>query len=168
MRVWRADKVTRPSLAPPARHPLFLALGNVSAEAHVLATLQRIPAAALQDALLVLPFAAIPSLFTFLDLFARRGQNMPLTCRVLAFMLRTHHKQIVASRLMRPMLEEVRVSLRRALMEQKDRVGYNLAALRVVGMRVREGAEREYFVDGEPTKAADDSPTRKRGFIDVA
>ena len=168
MRVWRAAKAGQPSLAPPQRHPLFLALNNISAEAHVLATLQRIPAAALQDALLVLPFATIPSLFTFLNLFAQHGQNMPLTCRLLTFMLKTHHKQIVASKLMRPMLEEVRGNVRRALSQQKDMVGYNLAALRVVGMRVREGSERDFFVDGEDANGAEDTRTKKRGFIDIA
>ena len=167
MRAYDAAKVNQPSLAPPARHPLFVAQGNISAETHVLATLQKIPAAALQDALLVLSFAIVPALFTFLDLFARHGQNIPLTCRILAFMLKTHHKQIVASKMMRPMLEAVRGSLRAALGKQKDVVGYNLAALRVIGMRVKEGSEREFFVDGQDTEVSEKGVT-KRGFVDVA
>ncbi|KAI9828771.1 MAG: hypothetical protein M1832_001876 [Thelocarpon impressellum] len=168
MTAWSAAKATRPSLAPPARHPLFLALGDISAEAHVLATLQKVPAAALQDALLVLPFAAVPALFTFLDLFAQRGQNVPLTCRILAFMLKTHHKQIIASKMMRPMLEAVRSSLREALGRQKDIVGYNLAALRVIEMRVTEGSEREFFVDGDGVADEDEKGRKKRAFVDVA
>ena len=37
--------------------------------------------------------------------------NVPLTCRVLFFMLRVHHKQIVASRTMRTSLERIREGL---------------------------------------------------------
>ncbi len=53
-----------------------------------------------------------PMLFTFLNVFAMRSMNMPLTCRILFFMLKTHHKQIVASRTMRAMLDGIRLSLR--------------------------------------------------------
>jgi U3 small nucleolar RNA-associated protein 12 len=174
MREYATNKITNPSLAAPARHPLFLANGNISAEAHVLATLQKIPAASLQDALLVLPFAAVPSLFTFLDLFAQQGQNIPLTCRVLAFMLKVHHKQIVASKTMRPMLDAVRVHLRAALRMQKDMVGYNLAALKVISMRIKEGVEKDFFIDGEELEGRldalgiDGKGVKKRAFVDVA
>jgi U3 small nucleolar RNA-associated protein 12 len=111
MKEWEEAKVTQPNMAPPPRNPLFMALGGISAEAHVLNTLQKIQAAALQDALLVLSFSMIPSLFTFLNIFATKAMNIPLTCRILFFMLKTHHRQIVASKTMRPMLDGIRVSL---------------------------------------------------------
>ncbi|RAL58094.1 hypothetical protein DID88_009811 [Monilinia fructigena] len=46
--------------APPARNLLFMALGNISAERHVLNTFQKIKAAALHDALLVLHSQLFP------------------------------------------------------------------------------------------------------------
>ncbi|KAI9845784.1 MAG: hypothetical protein M1838_001545 [Thelocarpon superellum] len=170
MRAWTVAKDTQPLLGAPTRHPQYLALNNISAEAYLLSTLQKIPAAALQDALLVLPFAAVPKLFAFLNIFAQRAMNMPLTCRILTFMLKTHHKQIVASKMMRPMLEEVRGSVRTALSTQKNMLGYNLAALRVIGMRAREAAERDFVDDDLEREQAvvNESMTRKRGFVDVA
>ena len=54
------------------------------------------------------------------EIWADRQWDMPLTCRVLFFMLKTHHKQIVASRTMRSMLDDIRQNLRSALQEQKD------------------------------------------------
>jgi U3 small nucleolar RNA-associated protein 12 len=51
MREWADAKATQSNLAPPARH-LFMALGNISAEEHVLNVVQKIKAPALQDALL--------------------------------------------------------------------------------------------------------------------
>ncbi len=170
MQEWATAKVTQPKLAAPARNPLFLALSGISAETHVLNVLQRIKAAALQDALLVLPFSAIPMLFTFLNLFASRSMNIPLTCRILFFMLKTHHRQIVASRTMRSMLDSIRGNLRQALKKQKDEMGYNIAALRVIGNQVQAKGVKNY-VDEEAWDEEDkknQETQRKRGFVHVS
>ncbi|OAA64313.1 small nucleolar ribonucleoprotein complex subunit [Niveomyces insectorum RCEF 264] len=155
---------------PPQRHIVFAARGNISAEQHVLGVLQAIPAAALHDALLVLPFAQVPALFTFLDRFAAQAMNMPLTCRVLFFLLKTHHRQIVANRTMRAMLDKLRAHLRAALQGQKDEMGHNLAALRVVGQQVREQGEKTYVDETWEAAAAAAAAlsTRKRTFVHVA
>ncbi|KAI9845800.1 MAG: hypothetical protein M1837_004480 [Sclerophora amabilis] len=172
------------SLAPPQRNPIFLAPGpGTTAQSYVRSVLERIPAAALHDALLVLPFSAVPALFTFLDIFAAEGTNVPLTCRILFFMLRTHHAQIVASKTMRSMLESVRGALRTALVRQKDTCGFNLAALRVVGARVAEsnvkgfvGDENDDDHEGDEDAERDGRGVmekggrkkKKREFVDVA
>jgi U3 small nucleolar RNA-associated protein 12 len=163
---WEIAKASQPNIAPPARNPLFMALGGISAEVHVLTVLQRVKAAALQDALLVLPFATIPMLFTFLNIFATRLMNIPLTCRVLFFMLKTHHRQIIASRTMRIMLDGIRSNLRLALKKQKDEMGYNLAAMRVIGSQVKERGVKDY-VD-EDTWEEDSGSQKKRGFVQVS
>ncbi|KAI9753646.1 MAG: Protein transport protein S9 plasma membrane t-SNARE [Chaenotheca gracillima] len=164
-------------LAPPQRNPIFLALGpNTTAESYVLSTLEKISAAALQDALLVLPFSILPTLFTFLDIFATNRMNVPLTCRILFFMLRTHHAQIVASKTMRPLLESVRAGLRTSLVKQKDTCGFNLAALRILGQRVGEsgvvGMVGDELDDEEEDGANALGPMakgrKKRNFVDVA
>ncbi len=163
---WEVARSTQPSIALPSRNPLFIALGGISAEAHVLTVLQSIKAAALQDALLVLPFATVPALFTFLNIFATKSMNIQLTCRILFFMLKTHHSQIVASKTMKPMLEGIRGNLRKALKRQKDEMGYNLAALKVIGAQMNENTV-DYVdhaaLDGDETRSL-----RKRGFVEVA
>ena len=168
MREYDIAKSTNPSVAPPPRNPIFLAHNNMSAEAYVLTIVTRIPAAALQDALLVLPFSQVSALFTFLAIWAEKGWSLPLTCRVLFFMLKTHHKQIVASKDLRALLEGVRGGLRKALAEQKDLMGFNLAALRIIGSRVRESENRSFIV--EPENGIEElgkGKKKKRGFIDV-
>lgn len=144
VRDWRKVKAANPNAAAPDRNPVYLALNNVSAEQHVLNTVQKIPAAALQDALLVLPFSKLSALFTFLNIWADREWNVPLTCRVLFFILKTHHRQIVASKMMRPMLDSIRVSLRRVLARQKDEMGFNLSALQFIGNQIREQSTTDY------------------------
>lgn len=167
MQQWAIEKEANPNTAQPPRNPIFMAYGNISAEQHVMSILQRIKAAALHDALLVLPFSTIPMLFTFIQLFASKSMNIPLTCRILFFMLKTHHKQIVASKAMRLMLDGIRASLRKSLQKQKDEMGFNLAALRVVGNQVAEKGTSNY-VDEETWVEGDAKMQKKRGFVQVS
>ena len=163
-------KATQPNLALPQRDPIFLAYNHISAEAHLLNVVQKIKAAALQDALLVLPFDKVSSLFTFLRIWAERQWNMPLTCRILFFMLKTHHKQLVASKSLRPMLDGIREQLRGALQAQKDEMGFNLAALRFVGRRMGEMGRKQYVDEAvwEEEEEVIEKGKKKRGFVDVA
>lgn len=166
MREWEAAKATQPNTAPPPRNPLYMALGGISAEAHVLSVLQKIQAAALQDALLVLPFSMVPSLFAFINIFLARSMNVPLAFRILNFMLKIHHRQMVASKTMRPMLDGIRVNLRQSLNSQKKEIGFNLAALRVISTRTKDTGAKD-FVD-EATWEKDEKGPKKRGFVQVA
>jgi U3 small nucleolar RNA-associated protein 12 len=170
MREWQAVKARNPNAAPPQRNALYLAFGNISAERHVLNVVQKIPAASLQDALLVLPFSKLGALFTFLEIWTSRQWETPLTCRVLFFMLKTHHRQIVSSKMMRPMLDRIRTALRQVLAAQKDEMGFNLAALHFIGAQVREKSSKDYVDEEtwEEQQLAKHSSGTKRGFISVA
>lgn len=167
---WTKAKALKPNIAPPDRDPIYLAFGNISAEQHLLNVIQKIKVAALQDALLVLPFHLVTALFKFLRIWTEREWNMPLTCRILFFMLKTYHRQIVASKTMRPMLDEIRQHLRKALQHQKDEMGFNLAALKFVGGRIREKGSKDYIDEAvwEEEEEAKKGGKRKRGFLDVA
>lgn len=166
VREWEELRQANSNVAPPQRNPIFMALGGISAEVHVMNTLQRIKASALHDALLVLPFSAVPLLFTFINIFAIRAMNISLTCRILFFMLKTHHKQIVASKTMRAMLDGIRANLRQALKKQKDEMGYNIAALKIVGMQIQEKSIKDY-VD-ETWDEEDGHEAKKRAFVQVS
>lgn len=167
---WKRMKASQPKLAPPDRDLTFRAFGDISAEVHVLNVIQKVQPAALQDALLVLPFDKVTSLFTFLQLWAAKRWNMPLTCRVLFFMLKTYHSQIVASKTMRPMLDGIRQHVRKALQQQKDEMGFNLAALKFVGHQVQERGTKNYVDEArwEEEEARIEKGRKKRAFIDIA
>ncbi|EFW15328.1 hypothetical protein D8B26_008111 [Coccidioides posadasii str. Silveira] len=169
LREFNERKASNPKVAPPSRNPLYLAYGNVSAEKYLLNTIQKIPAAFLQDALLVLPFSQLPALFTFLNIWASKEWDIPLTCRILFFTLKTHHRQIVASKMMRPMLDDIRGNLRRVLSKQKDEMGYNLAALQFIGGQVRDKGKSDY-IDEEMWEQEEQQQrgVKKRQFITVA
>ncbi|EEP81905.1 conserved hypothetical protein [Uncinocarpus reesii 1704] len=169
IREYNERKTSNPKAAPPSRNPLYLAYGNISAEKYLLNTIQKIPAASLQDALLVLPFSKLPALFTFLNIWAGKEWDIPLTCRILFFILKTHHRQIVASKMMRPMLDGIRGNLRRVLSKQKDEMGYNLAALQFIGGQVRDKSRSDY-VDEELWEQEEQQQrgVKKRQFVTVA
>lgn len=168
VREYESAKLSQPNVVPPPRNPIYLAHGGISSEKYLLQVFQRIKAAALQDALLVLPFDKIPPLFTFLCIWVERRWNMPLTCRILFFMLKTHHKQIITSRSMRVLLEKFRVELRSALQFQKDEMGFNLAALRFIGKRQENMGKGDYIDEERWDEEEKSRGKKKRAFVDVA
>jgi U3 small nucleolar RNA-associated protein 12 len=170
IREYEKAKLANPKTAIPQRNPVFLANANVSASSYVLNTFQKIPSASLQDALLVLSFSQLPNLFTFLALWASEGRAVPLTCRVLFFIVKTHQRQIVSSRLLRGQLGDIRDQLRKTLHAQKSELGYNLAGLRILGRRVGELGESGFVDDMEVMEenARKKGDGRKRTFVNVA
>ena len=145
MRAYERDKETNAALAPPQRNPMFLALGNVSAEQYVLSTLRKIPTPALNDALLVLPFSTLPNLFTFLAIFLQRRMQPELAWRVTYFLLQAHMPQIIASRGMREVLEVAFEAYEAWVEEERRVVGFNLAGLGVLGREARESGGGGYI-----------------------
>lgn len=154
--------------APPQRHPL-LAMRDVSAPAHLLSVFAAIPNAALQDALLLLPFSILPDLFEFIEIWIWREMNVHLSCRVLFFLIRVHHSQIVSSRELRGRLEGLKGKLRRVLQGAKEVMGFNLAATRMLGVRVGESGVRTIEdVDAAAGVGMPHGTGKKRAFVNVA
>lgn len=151
--------------APPARHPIYLANGNISASTYLLNIVQKLPPQHLTDSLLLLSFSQLPALFTFLTIFAEEQRNIPLVCRILNFMLKVHNRQIVSSRLMRVELERLREKLRAGLEKSRREMGFNLAGLRVLTRRMTD--EGPGFVD-ENVDEEPETKGKKRTFVNIA
>ncbi|BFZ53696.1 beta transducin [Savitreella phatthalungensis] len=152
MREYEREKLARPALGQPQRHPILVALGNIASERHVLNTVRGVKASQIEAALLVLPFDRIITLLRFCDIWAQNGWDIALTTRIIVFLLRNFHQQIVANRLMRSMLDSVRGHLRLALNRERDLLGYNLAALRFVKQEMRYDGVTEFADVQEPSK----------------
>lgn len=69
----------------------------------------------------------------------------------MVFLLKTHHRQIVAHRALRTSLIPLRNHLRDVLLKQKEMVGYNLAALRYM-KRQDEAARTASFLEENITE----------------
>jgi len=145
----KSKKTSGLDLPPPARHRLlshaFESGEEVDANAYVLKVAVKILPAQLDDALLVLPFDFVISLMKYLDYWASKEWNTPLVAKILFFLLRNYHSQIVANRVMRSTLISLRNHLRTALRRQKVTIGYNIAGLNHVKSRIEEKMTSELY-----------------------
>ncbi|PWN22325.1 WD40 repeat-like protein [Microstroma glucosiphilum] len=141
-------------------------------ELYVLKVVEKILPAQLDDALLTLPFDKVLSLMRYLAAWAHMNLSIALLSRILFFLLRTHHAQIVSNAVMRSTLVELQGSLKQNLRRQKIMVGYNLVGLRELKKQDEQGRvaalyEKEGFEGSEEEmrrRAAEEGGgvTRKR------
>ncbi|KAG2369907.1 WD40-repeat-containing domain protein [Suillus spraguei] len=165
----QAGSLEATGMQPPPRNPI-LAAYDLEPEAYVLRVVEKISSAALHDALLVLPFDKVISLMRYLDLWAQKGWNISLVSRILFFLLKIHHHQIVTNRVMRTTLIPLRVHLRKSLRREKDAIGYNLVALqhlrrRTEAERTAQFYEEEDFDEEKVRAKIAEGKKRKRVFI---
>ncbi|RKP12799.1 WD40-repeat-containing domain protein [Piptocephalis cylindrospora] len=167
-RAYREMEVKMPgAAAPPNPHVLLAHMGNnVTPEQYVLKVVEKVKLSELEEALLVIPFDKAISLLGYLDLWAVRGWNVTLTSRILVFLLKTYHRQIVSNRMMRPLLDSIRGRLRTSLQRQKDMMGFNLAGLTHMRRDIEAKSTAEFF-DEDAIQQAKDDQTKKRKFVTV-
>lgn len=134
-------------LQPPPRNPI-LAAYDLTPDAYVLRVVEKVQSTALQDALLVLPFGKVVSLMAYLNIWAQKEWNIPLVSRITFFLLKIHHHQIVANRVMRTTLIPLRKHLRAALQRQKDVISYNLAALQYIRRKNESERTAQFYEEG--------------------
>ncbi|EGP87272.1 uncharacterized protein MYCGRDRAFT_93412 [Zymoseptoria tritici IPO323] len=169
MRGYERDKLRNAKMAVPQRNPIFLALGNISAEEHVLRILRRVPAPALNDALLVIPFSTLPTLFTFLGIFLQKRMQPELAWRITYFMLQAHMTQIVASKQLKGILTDVYEAYEQWQEEEQRVMGFNLAGLEIMSREAREIETDMGYVD-EPVEEDRglEKGRKKRAFASMA
>jgi len=91
---------------------------------------------------------------------------MPLVSRIIFFLLKTHHHQIAANRVMRTTLIPLRKHLRSALQQQKELLGYNLAALQYIKRKNDSDRIAQFYeeeeMDEEKVKARLAEPKKRK------
>ncbi|CAG8625852.1 1091_t:CDS:10, partial [Cetraspora pellucida] len=152
---------------PPKPNPILAALGNLTGDQYVLRTIEKIRSSELEEALLVLPFNKVISLFQYLDLWAKKEWNVVLTCRITFHLLKVHHDQIVANRLIKPRLNSLKTHIRAALKRHKDLLGYNLAALKYIKRDWESNNTAEFFDDIPKNEEMNSGSLTKRKFINL-
>ncbi|KAG4303529.1 hypothetical protein PCK1_000047 [Pneumocystis canis] len=160
MKEYEEAKKKIDGLKNPARDPIFVANGNISAEEYVMNVLERVHLSHLEDALLVLPFKNVIDMLIFIDFWAKKGWNIQLICRILFILLKVHHHQIVANKSMRSILDSIRSKLREELQSQKDMIGYNLAALKYIRQNWEIYHTKEFFNEEEYKKQLENGKKR--------
>ncbi|WFD35664.1 beta transducin [Malassezia cuniculi] len=142
-----------PRAGPIPTHPMIAAafgpdsMEEPDAAKYVLRVVEKILPAHLEDALLVLPFDRVVSLMRYVDTWVAHEWNVALAARVLFFLLRTYHAQIVSNRVLRTNLVDLRRHLQGTLNKQKTMIGFNLAALRYIRQQEISRRTTELFED---------------------
>lgn len=88
-----------------------------------------------------------------------------LVSRVLFYIVKSHHNQIVANRMMRPMLDSIRFHLRTQLQRQKDIMGYNRAALTYLQQDWRSRNTSEFLDENTDMDKKTGDDEKKRKFV---
>lgn len=126
----------------------------------ILYILRQIKAPELEQALLLLPFQLVQRLLDYLSRLLEEGVEVELCWRCVVFVLRIHHTQIVANRTLITTLEKLRSRLRDRLLEYRDLLGFNLAALGHLKRQVEE--DKNAYVIDLPTDQEDGSRKKKK------
>ncbi|POV98975.1 hypothetical protein PSHT_13791 [Puccinia striiformis] len=150
------DQATAKKLAPPSRNPIFSAFNNISAHAYVLKVVEKVPRPALEDALLVLPFAQVTMLLTHIDHWITKGWSIPLVCRILFFILRTHESQITATNSLKTSINSIQKKLSNRLTKQREMVGYNVEAIKFLNQCLETQHQTKRFYDDDDLKPIDE------------
>lgn len=136
--------------AAAEKNPLMMGLDGAD---YVLRRLAEIPSGHLEQALMLLPFHHAASLLRFAATLIERGRRVELCAHCVFFLLRLHHAQIAAAAHGNEFLRVVDKLLcetRKRLQQQKDLIGFNLAAMRFLQQQVEaDGSGTRLFSDVE-------------------
>ena len=128
----------------PLLVPNMLLLG-LDDGAYLLKALSSVRATELEQALLLLPFDATTSLLRRLLPLVPSAAPIELMAKCILFLIRVHHKQIVASRALLPLVHELDATLKARLAKEQHVVGYNLAAMRFMRHNLEQSADTKFF-----------------------
>jgi U3 small nucleolar RNA-associated protein 12 len=130
-------------------NPLLLGLEPAQ---YILWILRSIKSAELEQSLLVLPLGHMERLIYYLIVLLRSGRGVELCSRVAIFMIKTHQNQLVATRKLATPLRELRRLVRMRLSQDRDTVGFNLAALRTIARVAQENKISHFIADDAQSK----------------
>lgn len=147
--------------------PLLMRAHNVTTPVDlVVAILSRIKSSDLEEALLLLPFTSVCDLLKSLpEIIAKRTDQTELLCKVITFLFRVHRKPIIGNQSLLPFIQQMVTDLEDTVTEQRDIVGKNLFALKMIQHDIEQdelenGAE--LFYDAFKAKKKRDQKMKNR------
>jgi len=135
------EQVTVPK---PKPSPLFQ---NRTASEYVLSTLKSIPSNDLEQALLTMSFTEVITLFSYIEEWVSKGLETELSCRVMFFLLKSHHHQIVSNRSLLQILHALQNTTKKQLQLRKGTIGFNRAALSYIAREYEQAQNESLFYE---------------------
>ena len=109
---------------------------------HVVHHLKLVKPVQLTEALLVMPLVHVRKMFRFVDAMMDAGLQVELGAKVLFFLLKTHQDTLVSNHSMLNRITALRNKTRARLVEHRDRMGVNHAALRFIQRELHDRRTR--------------------------
>lgn len=147
--------------------PLLMRAHNTSTPVDlIIAVLSRIKPSDLEESLLLLPFTSVCELLKALpEIITNRTDQTELLCKVITFLFRIHRKPIIGNQTLLPYIQQMVTDLEDTVNEQRDVIGKNLFALKMVQHDIEQdelenGAE--LFYDALKAKKKRDQKMKTR------
>eukprot|EP00003_Mantamonas_plastica_P002991 TRINITY_DN1240_c0_g2_i2.p1 TRINITY_DN1240_c0_g2~~TRINITY_DN1240_c0_g2_i2.p1 ORF type:complete len:215 (-),score=93.11 TRINITY_DN1240_c0_g2_i2:94-738(-) len=99
----------------------------------------------MEEALLVLPFASVLVLLQYLNHWLRANERVELVSRVLAYLLKFHHTQLINSAGALGVLSQLEQASKVRVGEQRDVIGFNLAGMKFLQREIEKKTDVFFF-----------------------
>ncbi|CAF0833995.1 unnamed protein product [Brachionus calyciflorus] len=129
------------------KHPLLVALNEISAEDYVLETLKKTKSSEIETTLLVLEFEYVKILLELLCKFLRNSKEIELSIRCVIFLLKINYGQITTTQSLLPLIEQLKVLCYKQGSKIQETIGFNLAAVKFLKQKVEENEQVRLFSD---------------------
>ncbi|XP_055848403.1 WD repeat-containing protein 3 [Episyrphus balteatus] len=147
----------------PELHPLMIAFDAKTSDDFLLATLQRIRAFDMEEALVLLPFSSVCEILQRVPKLANyRKDQTEIICKVVLFLFRIHQKPITSNQTLLPVIGTIIKCLQQLTVECRDMVGMNYYGLQLLQHDIEEREGVELFRDATQSKKQRD---KRRKFV---
>jgi len=119
-------------------HPLVTGYDPEKLELFVLDAIHKVRSSHLEKSLLLVPLSYVADILRSLCKCVKLHYKTEVACRVILFLVKIHHNQIVNSPEMLPIVDELRTFLPKEVAVMVDETGFNLAALKFMQLRIEE------------------------------
>eukprot|EP00127_Corallochytrium_limacisporum_P004403 Clim_evm11s161 gene=Clim_evmTU11s161 len=117
---------------PKPERNLMLEAMDMTAREYFLRALRKLKSAEVEEALMLVPFHHVLSLFTHMQEILAKRQDVELATRCVLFLVQLHHRRLSTTPAAADVLYGLRREVTDSLAEQRARIGFNLAGLGII------------------------------------
>ncbi|KAL3072395.1 hypothetical protein niasHT_034079 [Heterodera trifolii] len=155
----RNERMSQEAEDDHKRHPLLMGYSPGAEHRFVADGVQKIRHSHLEKSLMTLPFTFVPDLLKEMGKCVRSNYKSDLAERVILFLTRIHHNQIIHSLELLSLIDDLRTVLPKHITDTLNCVGLNIAALKFLQMRLESRQNAKMFI---APRAENDEKTSKK------
>uniref|UniRef100_A0A914XMR0 Small-subunit processome Utp12 domain-containing protein n=1 Tax=Plectus sambesii TaxID=2011161 RepID=A0A914XMR0_9BILA len=158
----KLEQITDPKHTP---HPMILALQSRNIDRFILDSLHKVRSSDLEKSLMMVPFGFVLDILHALTECVRQEYKIELACRVIMFLTRIHHNQIVNSAEALATIDRLRRIVPKGVNTIRDVCGFNLAALHFLQLDIEEKQSVKLFAEATEKKQKKKKKAKDRAIV---